>query len=59
MGLLGVTFTAQAAVLFSLLGYFAGSVGQWIGREPRAGLWLDRLAGGVFVGLGLRLIVAR
>jgi threonine/homoserine/homoserine lactone efflux protein len=59
MGLLGATFTAQAAVLFSLLGYFAGSVGQWIGRAPRAGLWLDRLAGGVFVGLGLRLIVAR
>jgi len=59
LGLLGVVFTAQAAVLFGLLGYFSGSVGQWLGRKPRAGLWLDRLAGAVFVGLGLRLIVAR
>ncbi|HET9821253.1 MAG TPA: LysE family translocator [Burkholderiaceae bacterium] len=56
---LGVVFTAQAALLFSLLGLFAGSIGQWLGRRPRAGLWLDRLAGAVFVGLGLRLIVAR
>lgn len=56
---LGVTFTVQAAVLFGLLGYFSGAVGQWLNRRPRAGLWLDRLAGTIFVGLGLRLIVAR
>ena len=59
LGLLGIIFTAQAAVLFGLLGYFSGAVGQWLGRKPRAGLWLDRVAGAVFVGLGLRLIVAR
>ena len=57
--LLGVTFTAQAAVLFGLLGYFSGHVGQWLQRNERAGLWLDRVAGTIFVGLGLRLIVAR
>jgi threonine/homoserine/homoserine lactone efflux protein len=56
---LGLLFTLQACVLFALLGYFSGSVGRWINRRPRAGLWLDRLAGGVFVGLGLKLIVAR
>lgn len=56
---LGIVFTAQAALLFSLLGLFAGVIGQWLGRRPRAGLWLDRLAGAVFVGLGLRLIVSR
>lgn len=59
MAALGLTFTAQAAVLFGLLGLFAGSIGQWLNRKPRAGLWLDRLAGTVFIGLGLRLIVAR
>ncbi|MES2298469.1 MAG: LysE family translocator [Pseudomonadota bacterium] len=57
--LLGLTFTAQACVLFSLLGFFSGAVGQWINVHPRAGLWLDRVAGAIFVGLGLRLIVAR
>ncbi len=56
---LGIVFTVQAAVLFGLLGYFSGHVGQWLQRNARAGLWLDRLAGTVFVALGLRLIVAR
>ncbi len=59
MAWLGLIFTAQAAVLFSLLGYFAGAIGQWLERRPRAGLWLDRLAGAIFVGLGMRLIVSR
>ncbi|TFW32864.1 LysE family translocator [Massilia horti] len=56
---LGVTFTAQAAVLFALLGYFSGSIGRWLNRSPRAGMWLDRVAGGIFVGLGLKLLVSR
>jgi threonine/homoserine/homoserine lactone efflux protein len=54
--LLGLTFTLQAAVLFGLLGACSGSVGAWLARRPRAGLWLDRAAGIVFLGLGLRLI---
>jgi len=56
---LGVTFTVQAAVLFGLLGYFAGAIGTWLNRKPGAGKWLDRIAGTVFIGLGLKLIVAR
>ena len=56
---LGLTFTLQAAMLFGLLGYFSGSIGQWLTRTPRAGMWLDRVAGVIFVGLGVRLIVAR
>ncbi|UXH80124.1 LysE family translocator [Roseateles amylovorans] len=59
LGLLGLLFTAQAAVLFGLLGYFAGSIGAWMNRTPGAGRWLDRIAGLVFVGLGLRLITSR
>ncbi|MBD8530328.1 MULTISPECIES: LysE family translocator [unclassified Massilia] len=56
---LGLTFTLQAAVLFGLLGYFAGAVGAWLERKPGAGKWLDRLAGTVFVALGVKLIVSR
>ncbi|WP_194723846.1 LysE family translocator [Noviherbaspirillum malthae] len=59
MAALGVTFTAQAAVLFGLLGYFSGSIGQWLNTRPKAGVILDRIAGAVFVALGLRLIVSR
>lgn len=56
---LGITFTVQAAVLFGLLGYFSGRVGQGLARSPQAGMWLDRVAGGIFVLLGLRLIASK
>ena len=56
---LGFVFTVQAALLFAVLGYFSGSVGQWLQRHSRAGAWLDRLAGTIFVALGVRMIVAR
>lgn len=59
LGLLGLAFTAQAALLFGLLGFFSGSVGAWLNRRPKAGLWLDRLAGIVFIGLGIRIFVSR
>lgn len=56
---LGLIFTVQAAVLFSVLGYFSGAVGQWLNKKPKTGVILDRLAGAVFIALGLRLIVSR
>jgi threonine/homoserine/homoserine lactone efflux protein len=56
---LGLIFTLQAAVIFGLLGYFAGQIGQWLGRHANAGLWLDRVAGSVLVALGLRLMLFR
>ncbi len=57
--LLGLVFALQGAVIFGLLGYFSGTIGGWLNRTPTAGMWLDRIAGAVFIGLGLRLIVAR
>jgi threonine/homoserine/homoserine lactone efflux protein len=59
MAQLGLTFTLQAAVLFGSLGYFAGHLGQWLNYHAAAGRWLDRVAGTVFLGLGLKLIVDR
>lgn len=56
---LGVVFTLQAALLFASLGFFAGQVGRWLNRNQSAGLWLDRVAGGVFVALGLKLVLSR
>jgi threonine/homoserine/homoserine lactone efflux protein len=56
---LGIIFTAQAALLFGLLGFFSGAVGAWLARRPNAGMWLDRLAGGIFVALGLKLLAGR
>jgi threonine/homoserine/homoserine lactone efflux protein len=55
---LGVVFTLQSAILFGIIGYSAGTIGAWLARKPKAGLWLDRMAGGIFSALGLRLIFA-
>lgn len=59
MAALGGLFTLQAVVLFGVIGWFSGAVGQWLGRIPGAARRLDRIAGTVFIGLGLRLILAR
>ena len=54
---LGAIFTLQAALLFALVGYAAGSLGQLLKRRPALGIWLDRLSGVVLLGLGLSLLV--
>lgn len=59
MALLGLIFALQAAAIFAAIGYFAGRVGAWLARRPGAGSWLDRIAGTVFVALGIRLIALR
>ena len=59
IALLGLLFTLQAVAIFSAIGYFAGHVGELFRRNPAAGAWLERTAGGVFILLGLRLIVVR
>jgi threonine/homoserine/homoserine lactone efflux protein len=53
---LGVLFTVGAIVVFGAIGWFAGSVGERLARRPAIGTWLDRMAGGIFVALGLRLL---
>jgi threonine/homoserine/homoserine lactone efflux protein len=59
MAQLGAIFTLQAALIFGAIGWSAGRLGQWLARRPRVGLWLDRIAGSIFVALGLRLIITR
>lgn len=55
MFLLGLVFMAQTIVVFSLYGWFAGVLGTWLKRRPGAGRWLDRVAGMIFIGLGVRV----
>ncbi|OWY40028.1 lysine transporter LysE [Xenophilus sp. AP218F] len=56
---LGALFTLQGALIFGALGYFSGHVGQWLAKSRKASQWLDRVAGSIFIALGLRLILAR
>lgn len=57
IGQLGLLFTLQALLVFGAIGWFAGGVGERLQRRPHLGQWLDRVAGLVFVGLGLRLLL--
>ncbi len=55
---LGLLFMAQALVIFTLIGYFSGSVGGWIARRPRLGRQFSWLAAAIFALLGVRLALA-
>lgn len=55
---LGFLFMAQALVIFTLIGFFSGSVGGWIAQRPRAGRIFAWLAAGIFALLGVRLALA-
>lgn len=52
---LGLVFMAQTVVVFSVFGLCAGTIGGWLKRRPRAGVWLDRLAGLTFIAIGIRI----
>ncbi|WP_322031973.1 LysE family translocator [Paraburkholderia sp. J76] len=52
---LGLAFMAQTVVVFSIFGLCAGTIGSWLKRRPRAGVWLDRLAGLTFIAIGIRI----
>lgn len=59
MLLLGGLFAAQTVVIFGGLGWFAGSIGARLQRQPRLAVWLDRCAGTIFIGLALHLATIR
>lgn len=52
---LGFVFMLQTLAIFSVFGLFAGTLGAWLKRRPRVGVWLDRVAGATFIALGLRV----
>lgn len=56
---LGALFIAATVVVFGGIALAAGGLGQWLKASPRAEVWLNRIAGVVFVGLALKLVSAR
>ena len=57
--LLGMVFMLSTLLVFGLLALLAGSIGEWLGRAAVAQRVLHVLAGVVFIGLALRLLVAQ
>ncbi|MBT8122256.1 MAG: LysE family translocator [Gammaproteobacteria bacterium] len=57
--LLGVVFMLSTLLVFGLLALLAGSIGAWLGRSAVAQRVLHVLAGVIFIGLALRLLVTQ
>jgi threonine/homoserine/homoserine lactone efflux protein len=58
MVLLGGLFAALTVIIFGSLGWFAGSLGARLQRQPGLAVWLERCAGTIFFGLALHLALA-
>lgn len=59
MLILGACFGLMTLTAFTLLGYFSGAIGAWLRRRPSVSRWLDRATGYLFIGLGVRLALAK
>ena len=58
MLLLGAVFAVLTVAIFGSLGWFAGSLGARLQRQPSLAVWLDRCAGTIFFVLALNLAMA-
>ncbi len=56
---LGLGFAALTLVIFVPLGFFSGAIGVWLRRRPGVSRWMGRLTGTLFIGLAIRLALAR
>lgn len=55
MLVLGLTFTLLALVIFNVIAYFSGTLGELLCKKPALANALRWFTGSVLVGLGLRL----
>jgi threonine/homoserine/homoserine lactone efflux protein len=55
MIILGLTFAGMGLCFLLLVGYSSGAIGGWLTRRPHFAQFLQRLAGGILIGLGIRL----
>lgn len=52
---LGVTFACFGLCFLLVVGYFSGTIGRWLTHRRQYTQSLQRLAGGILIGLGIRL----
>jgi threonine/homoserine/homoserine lactone efflux protein len=58
MLLLGFIFMAQAVIIFTLIGFFSGIIGNFLLARPGIARRFDWLTAGVFASLGIRLALS-
>lgn len=55
MTILGLTFAVFGLCFLAVVGYSAGAIAGWLAHQPNYSRFLQRLAGSMLIGLGLRL----
>ena len=55
MVLLGLTFACFGLCFLLVVGYSSGAIGKWLTGRPQYAQFFQRLAGGILIGLGIRL----
>ncbi len=55
MVILGLVFACFGLCFLLVVGYSSGAIGGWLTRRPQYAQFFQRLAGGILVGLGIRL----
>jgi threonine/homoserine/homoserine lactone efflux protein len=55
MVILGLTFAFFGLCFLLVVGYSSGAIGGWLTRRPHYAQTLQRVAGGILIGLGIRL----
>jgi len=56
--MLGLLFIFVTLVVFGGIAFLAGTIGTWLNQSPKAQVYLNRIAGTVFVGLSLKLVTS-
>lgn len=57
--ILGILFIGVALIIFGTIAMLAGTLGEWLRKSSKTQVYLNRLAGTVFVALALNLLVAQ
>ena len=55
MVVLGITFACFGLCFLLVVGYGSGAIGKWLTHRPQYARRFQRLAGGILMGLGIRL----
>ena len=55
MVILGITFACFGLCFLLVVGYSSGTIGRWLSYRPQHSKFLQRIAGGILIGLGIRL----
>jgi threonine/homoserine/homoserine lactone efflux protein len=58
MLLLGALFMIQAVMIFSLIGWFSGTIGKYLLSKPDLSRYFDWLTAGIFASLGVKLALS-